>query len=53
MSLRTVGKSIWFAWELVVVNLQLLSLPPRVPLGETERLERAAWLSRFVALAIS
>ena len=45
MSLRTVGKSIWFAWELVVVIFNYFLTAARAP-RETERLERAAWLSR-------
>jgi len=45
MSLRTVGKSIWFAWEIVVVTFNYFLTAARAP-KETERLERAAWLSR-------
>ncbi|HEX4350710.1 MAG TPA: lysophospholipid acyltransferase family protein [Verrucomicrobiae bacterium] len=45
MMLRTVGKSIWFAWELVVVTVNYFFTAARAP-KESERLERAAWLSR-------
>jgi len=45
MTLRTVGKSIWFAWELAVVSFGYFFTAARAP-KETERLERAAWLGR-------
>jgi 1-acyl-sn-glycerol-3-phosphate acyltransferase len=45
MTLRTLGNSIWFAWELLVVTFNYFLTAARAP-KETERLERAAWLSR-------
>ena len=45
MKLRTAGKYIWFAWGLVVIILNYFLTAARAP-KETERLERAAWLSR-------
>jgi len=45
MTLRTVGNSVWFAWEIVVVIFNYFLTAARAP-KETERLERAAWLSR-------
>jgi 1-acyl-sn-glycerol-3-phosphate acyltransferase len=45
MSLRKVGNSIWFAWELLVVIFNYFLTAARAP-KETERLERAKWLSR-------
>jgi lyso-ornithine lipid O-acyltransferase len=47
MTLRTPGRSVWFVWELVVVTINYFLTAARAP-KETERLERAAWLSRSV-----
>jgi 1-acyl-sn-glycerol-3-phosphate acyltransferase len=45
MMLRTVGRFIWFAWEMVVDTMDYFFSAARAP-REIQRLERAAWLSR-------
>jgi len=45
MTLRTVGRLFWFAWECVVITLNYLLTAARAP-KEEQRLARAAWLSR-------
>jgi 1-acyl-sn-glycerol-3-phosphate acyltransferase len=45
MNLRTPGRLVWFAWELVVVITNYYLTAARVP-KDKQRLERAAWLSR-------
>ena len=45
MKLRTVGRLTWFAWEVVVVIINYFLTAARAP-KETQRVERAVWLSR-------
>jgi 1-acyl-sn-glycerol-3-phosphate acyltransferase len=45
MTLRTVGRAGWFAWEVGVITLNYFLTAARAP-KEKQRLERAAWLSR-------
>jgi 1-acyl-sn-glycerol-3-phosphate acyltransferase len=45
MTLRTPGRLVWFAWELLVVITNYFLTAARAP-KTTERLGRAAWLSR-------
>ena len=45
MTLRAVGRLVWFACENVVVTINYFFTAARAP-KETQRLERAAWLSR-------
>lgn len=45
MTLRTLPRLVWFLWELVVVIVNYLLTAARAP-KETERYERAVWLSR-------
>src|SRR5580692_10031015 len=45
MTLRAAGRSVWFAWEVGVVIFTYFLTAARAP-RETQRLERAAWLSR-------
>ena len=45
MTIRTVGRSCWFVWEVLVVILNYFLTAARAP-KDKQRLERAAWLSR-------
>jgi 1-acyl-sn-glycerol-3-phosphate acyltransferase len=45
MNFRAVCRAIWFLWEAVVIIVNYLFTAARAP-KETQRLERAAWLSR-------
>lgn len=45
MKLRTAGRLVWFAWELVVVITNYYLTAARAP-KDKQRVERAAWLSR-------
>jgi len=45
MNFRAAGRLIWFAWEVGVIILNYFFTAARAP-RETQRVERAAWLSR-------
>jgi 1-acyl-sn-glycerol-3-phosphate acyltransferase len=45
MTLRTAGRGVWFAWEVVVIIINYLFTAVRAP-KDQQRLARAAWLSR-------
>jgi 1-acyl-sn-glycerol-3-phosphate acyltransferase len=45
MTFRTVGRSCWFAWEVVVIIINYFLTAARAP-QDKQRLARAAWLSR-------
>jgi 1-acyl-sn-glycerol-3-phosphate acyltransferase len=45
MTIRTMGRVCWFAWEVVVIIANYFLTAARAP-KPTQRLERAAWLSR-------
>lgn len=45
MTLRTAGRLVWFAWEVVVIIINFFLTAARAP-KDKQRLERAAWLSR-------
>lgn len=45
MNLRCAGRLVWFAWECLMIITNYFLTAARAP-GETQRLERAAWLHR-------
>ncbi len=45
MNLRAAGRLIWFAWECLVIIINYFFTAARAP-KETQRIERAKWLSR-------
>jgi 1-acyl-sn-glycerol-3-phosphate acyltransferase len=45
IALRAAGRSVWFAWEVLVISLNYYLTAARAP-QDRQRLARAAWLSR-------
>ena len=45
MSIRSAGRSCWFAWEVLVITINYFLTAARAP-ADKQRLARAEWLSR-------